>query len=105
MKQNIHPTYGPVVFRDQSAGFAFLTRSTLAGETDRRRARRGHRGPRREVPPSVRSRLRCHGRGCAMKVRASLRSLKDKSGAKVVRRRGKTYVINKQNPRWKARQG
>lgn len=33
MKQNIHPTYGPVVFRDQSAGFAFLTRSTLAGET------------------------------------------------------------------------
>ncbi|WP_402463629.1 type B 50S ribosomal protein L31 [Isoptericola aurantiacus] len=33
MKQSIHPTYGPVVFRDSSAGFAFLTRSTLAGET------------------------------------------------------------------------
>ncbi|MBL0887010.1 type B 50S ribosomal protein L31 [Myceligenerans indicum] len=31
MKQGIHPEYGPVVFRDRSAGFAFLTRSTLAG--------------------------------------------------------------------------
>lgn len=40
-----------------------------------------------------------------MKVRASLRSLKSKPGAKVVRRRGKTYVINRLNPRWKARQG
>lgn len=40
-----------------------------------------------------------------MKVRASLRSLKDKPGAKVVRRRGKAYVINRLNPRWKARQG
>jgi len=40
-----------------------------------------------------------------MKVRASLRSLKGKPGAKVVRRRGKTFVINKANPRWKARQG
>lgn len=40
-----------------------------------------------------------------MKVRASLRSLKDQPGSKVVRRRGKTYVINKQNPRFKARQG
>jgi large subunit ribosomal protein L31 len=33
VKQDIHPTYGPVVFRDKSAGFAFLTRSTLAGDT------------------------------------------------------------------------
>lgn len=33
MKQSIHPTYGPVVFRDTSVGTAFLTRSTLAGET------------------------------------------------------------------------
>lgn len=31
MKQGIHPTYGPVVFRDRSAQTAFLTRSTLAG--------------------------------------------------------------------------
>ncbi|TQK76957.1 type B 50S ribosomal protein L36 [Rarobacter incanus] len=40
-----------------------------------------------------------------MKVRASLRSLKDKDGAKVVRRRGRIFVINKKNPRWKGRQG
>lgn len=32
--KNIHPTYGPVVFRDRSADFAFLTRSTLAGDAD-----------------------------------------------------------------------
>ncbi|MBE7699828.1 type B 50S ribosomal protein L31 [Oerskovia sp. Sa1BUA8] len=31
MKKDIHPEYGPVVFRDVSADFAFLTRSTLAG--------------------------------------------------------------------------
>ncbi len=31
MKKDIHPEYGRVVFRDKSADFAFLTRSTLAG--------------------------------------------------------------------------
>lgn len=40
-----------------------------------------------------------------MKVRASLRSLAKQPGSKVVRRRGRIYVINKQNPRWKGRQG
>ena len=40
-----------------------------------------------------------------MKVRNSLRSLKDQPGSQVVRRRGSTFVINKQNPRLKARQG
>jgi large subunit ribosomal protein L36 len=41
-----------------------------------------------------------------MKVRNSLRSLKkrDKNN-KIVRRKGRTYVINKKNPRMKARQG
>ena len=28
MQPGIHPAYGPVVFRDKSAGSAFLTRST-----------------------------------------------------------------------------
>ncbi|MET9342565.1 type B 50S ribosomal protein L31 [Nonomuraea sp. NPDC003804] len=28
MKKNLHPAYRPVVFRDASAGYAFLTRST-----------------------------------------------------------------------------
>lgn len=40
-----------------------------------------------------------------MKVRASLKSLKDRPGSQVVRRRGRVYVINRKNPRWKARQG
>ena len=29
MKQGIHPDYREVVFQDEDAGFAFLTRSTL----------------------------------------------------------------------------
>ena len=40
-----------------------------------------------------------------MEVRNSLRSLKNKPGAQVVRRRGKLYVINKKDPRFKGRQG
>ncbi|MES5825201.1 type B 50S ribosomal protein L36 [Streptomyces sp. RG80] len=40
-----------------------------------------------------------------MKVRKSLRTLKVKPGAQVVRRRGVTYVLNKKDPRFKARQG
>ncbi|MGI5459868.1 type B 50S ribosomal protein L36 [Streptomyces sp. CA-249302] len=40
-----------------------------------------------------------------MKVRKSLRSLKSRPGAQVVRRRGVVYVINKRDPRFKARQG
>ena len=28
MKQDLHPEYGPVVFRDNQAGTSFLTRST-----------------------------------------------------------------------------
>lgn len=31
--------------------------------------------------------------------------MKKMPGAQVVRRRGRTYVINKKNPRFKARQG
>lgn len=40
-----------------------------------------------------------------MKVRNSLKSMKNKPGSQVVRRRGRTFVINKKNPRFKARQG
>jgi large subunit ribosomal protein L36 len=39
-----------------------------------------------------------------MKVRASVRSLKNQPGSQVVKRRGKVFVINKKNPRLKARQ-
>jgi large subunit ribosomal protein L36 len=42
----------------------------------------------------------------AMKIRNSLRSLKKRDkDCRVVRRKGRTYVINKKNPRFKARQG
>ena len=42
----------------------------------------------------------------AMKVRNSLKSLKGRHrDCQVVRRRGRTYVINKTNRRFKARQG
>jgi large subunit ribosomal protein L36 len=41
-----------------------------------------------------------------MKIRNSLRSLKKRDkDCRVIRRRGRTYVINKKNPRFKARQG
>lgn len=33
MRKGIHPRYEPVVFRDRSAGFAFLTRSTASSST------------------------------------------------------------------------
>jgi large subunit ribosomal protein L36 len=42
----------------------------------------------------------------AMKVRSSLKTLKTRHrDCKLVRRRGRLYVINKTNPRFKARQG
>ncbi|MCF6425881.1 MULTISPECIES: ribosomal protein bL36 [Amycolatopsis] len=40
-----------------------------------------------------------------MKSRNSLRSLKRQPGSIVVRRRGRSFVINKNNPRVNARQG
>jgi len=40
-----------------------------------------------------------------MKVRNSLRSLKNKPGSVVARRRGRVVVINRTNPRWNGRQG
>ncbi|WP_438941267.1 50S ribosomal protein L36 [Micromonospora craterilacus] len=40
-----------------------------------------------------------------MKVRTSLRSLKQKPGSVVVRRRGRVVVVNRANPQWKSRQG
>ncbi|GAA1906644.1 type B 50S ribosomal protein L31 [Nocardioides lentus] len=34
MKKDIHPAYGPVVFRDRSADLLLLTRSTLVARAD-----------------------------------------------------------------------
>lgn len=42
----------------------------------------------------------------AMKVVNSLKSLKKRDrNCKVIRRKGRVYIINKTNPRYKARQG
>ena len=44
--------------------------------------------------------------GKIMKIRNSLKSLKNRHrDCRVIRRRGRTYVINKTNRRFKARQG
>ncbi len=41
-----------------------------------------------------------------MKIANSIKTLRSRHKAcKVVRRKGRLYVINKQNPRFKARQG
>ena len=41
-----------------------------------------------------------------MKIASSLKSLKERDlNSKLVKRKGKVYVINKKNPRFKARQG
>ena len=41
-----------------------------------------------------------------MKIANSIKTLRSRHKAcKVVRRKGRIYVINKQNPRFKARQG
>jgi large subunit ribosomal protein L36 len=45
-------------------------------------------------------------RGCPMKVRNSLKALMGRHRAnKLVRRRGRVYIINKVDKRYKARQG
>ena len=47
-----------------------------------------------------------HSRESDMKVRSSIRSLKNRHrDCQVVRRKGRLYVINKTDPRFKARQG
>ncbi|MHA3704695.1 50S ribosomal protein L36 [Jatrophihabitans sp. YIM 134969] len=40
-----------------------------------------------------------------MKVRNSLKSMKAQPGTQVIRRHGRTYVISRNNPRHKTRQG
>ena len=40
-----------------------------------------------------------------MQVRNSLKAFKALPGSQVVRRRGRTFIINRNNPRLKTRQG
>jgi large subunit ribosomal protein L36 len=64
--------------------------------TSRTRARNGAASISRGFPPDE----------TKMKIRNSLKSLKNRHrDCRVIRRRGRTYVINKTNRRFKARQG
>jgi large subunit ribosomal protein L36 len=55
---------------------------------------------------ALRNRSPCHLWTTTMKVRSSLKTLKTRHrDCKLVRRKGRMYVINKTNPRYKARQG
>jgi len=56
--------------------------------------------------PSYMRRVLPFAKRITMKVANSLRSLKNRhKDCQIVRRRGRVYVINKTNPRFKARQG
>jgi large subunit ribosomal protein L36 len=60
-------------------------------------------------PPLARAGMRfAHAviESAAMKIANSLKSLKKRDkNCRIVRRKGRVYVINKTNPRYKARQG
>ena len=56
--------------------------------------------------PSANAPTRVDPESQAMKVKSSLKSLKARHRAcRVVRRKGRVYVINKVDPRYKAKQG
>jgi large subunit ribosomal protein L36 len=74
--------------------------------------RRFARDPRGEAVRSgpvarpIETSRRCLTRTAAMKVVNSLKSAKKRhKDCRIVRRKGRVYVINKTNPRFKARQG
>lgn len=60
----------------------------------------GIRAPRQALPAALQE------GSPAMKIRHSLKSVKARhKDCRIVRRKGRVYVINKTNPRFKARQG
>ncbi len=86
--------YTPTLFRE---GFELQTH-TIVPDTIRHDSHMIQDGDRESG--------RWNHKGDAMKVRNSLRSAKKRhKDCKVVRRRGRTYVICKSNPRFKTRQG
>ncbi len=120
----IASSHGGVLIRD-AAGNLRPSPSPSPSPESRASAWSPTRADRRSVPPgrraaepSPKGNQTDHGwvvmtvalarrgeKGTTMKVRQSLRSLKAKPGAQVVRRRGRVFVINKKDPRFKARQG
>ena len=67
MQNEIHPEYGPVVFRDRATGDLVLTRSTLVGRLDGRTVELdGRTYPVHDVDVSVHSHPFWTGRGRVM---------------------------------------
>ncbi len=123
MKKDIHPDYHEitVVMTD---GSTFTTRSTygapgatltleidskVASGLDRRPLAAWSSAAARSTSSTGASRAsgaRSRGGEEPMKVRNSLRAAKTRhKDCRVVRRKGRVYVINKTNPRFKVRQG
>lgn len=91
-------TTRPVITLRSTAGtgFTYVTTKNRRNDPDRLvLTKYDPRATQRRVP----------GGALAMKVRNSLRALKGKDGVQVVRRRGRTYLISRRDPRLKARQG
>jgi large subunit ribosomal protein L36 len=58
------------------------------------------------VRPEIKGQVKGPQLGVDMKVRNSLKALmKRHRDNKLIRRKGRVYIINKTNPRFKARQG
>ncbi len=58
------------------------------------------------VRPEIKGQIHASILGAIMKVRNSLKALmKRHRDNKLIRRKGRVYIINKTNPRFKARQG
>ena len=78
--------------RESATTSALCALTTRCSHTNYRPSILGHEGPTSRVKP--------------MKIRNSLKSLKGRDkDCRVIRRKGRVYVINKKNPRFKARQG
>ena len=79
------------------------TRAALFGSSPS--ARIDSEGPWPYTPP-LRNNPTLFAKRRVMKVRSSLKSLKTRHrDCKLVRRKGRVYIINKTNPRFKAKQG
>src|SRR3569832_1356917 len=83
-----------------------LTSTRSIGRNPPSRAARSPAGKNRYLPLSACPTRPFIASGCPMKVRNSLKSLRGRHRAnRLVRRKGRVYVINKVQRRFKARQG
>lgn len=121
LDSHTHPATVRSVFRNASAGLTFLTRSTVATDRSVEHAggtyplvdveissaspsgpgAAGSSTPRAGCRPSSAATERAQAADEGAQVSAALKRL---PGAQIVHRHGRVFVINKRNPRMKARQ-